>query len=50
MRRSALLADHLETVLEGSGIAFVALGAGYLAGEDSVQSVLEDRGLTVTRE
>lgn len=50
VRRSVLLADHLQTVLAGSGVAFVALGAGYLAGEDSVQSVLADRGVAVTRE
>lgn len=50
VRRSVLLADHLQAVLEGSGVAFVALGAGYLAGDDSVQSVLADRGVTVTRE
>lgn len=50
VRRSALLADHIQAVLEGSGIAFVALGAGYLAGDDSVQSVLTDRGVTVTRQ
>ena len=49
-RRSLLLADHLQAVLEGSGVAFVALGAGYLAGDDSVQTVLADRGVTVTRE
>lgn len=50
VRRSLLLADHLQTVLDGSGVAFVALGAGYLAGEDSVPSVLADRGVAVTRE
>lgn len=50
VRRSMLLADHVEAVLEGSGVAFVALGAGYLAGADSVQSVLADRGVRVTRE
>lgn len=50
VRRSVLLADHLQTVLAGSGVSFVALGAGYLAGEDSVQSVLADRGVAVTRE
>ena len=47
VRRSVLLADHVQTVLEGSGVAFVALGAGYLAGDDSVGSVLEDRGIKV---
>lgn len=49
VRRSLLLADHLQRVLDGSGVAFVALGAGYLAGEDSVPSVLAARGVTVTR-
>ena len=47
VRRSVLLADHLQAVLEDSGVAFVALGAGYLAGDDSVQEILEDRGVNV---
>lgn len=49
-RRSVLLASHMKRVLEGSSVAFVALGAGYLAGDDSLQTILEDEGVTVTRE
>ena len=40
---------QIQTMLEGSGTTFIAVGAGHLAGEDSVQSMLEDRGVTVTR-
>ena len=42
--------EHDANSLLALGVAFVALGAGYLAGDDSVQTVLADRGVTVTRE
>ena len=50
----ALLADRnigfatrIQHLLEGSGTAFVAVGGAHLAGPDSVQSVLESRGVHV---
>ena len=47
--RNADWAGQIQTMLEGSGTAFIAVGAAHLAGDDSVQSMLEDRGVTVTR-
>ena len=41
--------DWLETRLDTPGTVFVAVGAGHLAGEGSVQSLLAERGLTVER-
>ena len=48
-RRNADWAGQIQTMLEGSGTTFIAVGAAHLAGDDSVQSMLEDRGVTVTR-
>ena len=48
-RRNADWAGQIQTLLEGSGTTFIAVGAAHLAGDDSVQSMLEDRGVTVTR-
>ena len=49
VRRNRDWADQIQTLLAGSGTVFIAVGAGHLAGDDSVQEILEDRGLTVTR-
>lgn len=40
-------ANQIQTMLEGSGTAFIAVGAAHLAGEDSVQSMLKTRGVSV---
>lgn len=40
-------ADQIQTLLQGSGTAFIAVGAGHLAGSDSVQAILQSRGVTV---
>jgi uncharacterized protein YbaP (TraB family) len=40
-------AGQLETLLKGSGIAFVAVGGGHLVGPDSLQSRLKARGINV---
>jgi len=50
VRRNVGFADQIETLLAGSGTAFIAIGAGHLAGEDSVQAMLEARGVPVSRE
>lgn len=50
VRRNTDWADQIETLLEGSGTTFIAVGAAHLAGDDSVQDMLEDRGVTVTRQ
>jgi len=50
VRRNTDWADQIQTLLEGSGTIFMAVGAAHLAGDDSVQEILEERGVTVTRE
>ncbi len=50
VRRNTDWAGQIQTLLAGSGTAFIAVGAAHLAGEDSVQEILKDRGVAVTRE
>ena len=40
-------ANQIQTLLEGSGTAFIAVGAAHLTGDDSVQAILQERGVTV---
>jgi uncharacterized protein YbaP (TraB family) len=40
-------ADQIQTLLAGSGTAFISVGAGHLAGTDSLQAQLEQRGVRV---
>ena len=47
VNRNANWADQIETMLEGSGTVFIAVGAAHLAGPDSVQRMLERRGVDV---
>lgn len=49
VRRNANWADQIETMLEGSGTVFIAVGAAHLAGGDSVQAMLDRRGVEVER-
>ena len=48
-RRNAAWTDWLIDRLERPGTVLFAVGAGHLAGEDSVQTMLEARGFAVTR-
>jgi uncharacterized protein YbaP (TraB family) len=48
-RRNRHFANWLATRLERPGTVLFAVGAGHLAGRVSVQSMLESRGLRVTR-
>src|SRR5690606_28709947 len=48
VRRNTNWADQIETLLEGSGTVFIAVGALHLAGDDSVQEILRARGVEVT--
>lgn len=47
--RNERWADQIKARMEQPGTVFIAVGAGHLAGDKSVQDYLEDRGLTVTR-
>lgn len=49
-RRNAGFADDIQGLLAGSGTAFIAVGAAHLAGPDSVQAMLEARGVTVEQQ
>lgn len=49
VRRNSAWTDKIQTMLEGSGTTFIAVGAGHLVGEHSVQEMLEDRGVEVER-
>ena len=49
VRRNTNWANQIETMLEGSGTVFIAVGAAHLAGGDSVQSILGRRGVEVER-
>ena len=46
-RRNQDWADQIQTLLASSGTAFISVGAGHLAGTDSLQAQLEQRGLHV---
>lgn len=48
-RRNARWAEWLQRRLEQPGTVMVAVGAGHLAGRDSVQRMLERRGLRARR-
>ncbi|MGV3579980.1 TraB/GumN family protein [Brevundimonas sp.] len=50
VRRNTDWADQIQTLLAGSGTTFIAVGSAHLAGDDSVQAILEQRGVEVTRE
>lgn len=45
--RNARWAERIEAMLETPGTVFIAVGAGHLAGPDSVQVMLEARGIAV---
>ena len=49
VRRNAKWAEWIDRRLDQPGTVLVAVGAGHLAGSDSVQRMLEARGLKVTR-
>jgi len=47
--RNTNWADRLAGLAKGGGTHFVAVGAAHLAGSDSVQNLLKQRGFTVER-
>jgi uncharacterized protein YbaP (TraB family) len=44
-RRNAAWAEEIDALLDGSGVAFIAVGSGHLVGPDSVQAQLAARGI-----
>jgi uncharacterized protein YbaP (TraB family) len=49
VKRNIGFADQIEARMKQPGTAFVAVGAGHLAGPDSVQAQLAKRGIKVDR-
>jgi len=49
VERNERWAAAIARMLQGSGVIFIAVGAGHLAGPDSVQAALERRGIAVER-
>jgi uncharacterized protein YbaP (TraB family) len=47
--RNRRFAEKIAALLEGAGTDFVAVGAAHLAGPDSVQRFLEERGIATER-
>jgi uncharacterized protein YbaP (TraB family) len=47
--RNADWTPQIETILAGKGTVFIAVGAGHLAGPDSVIAMLQKHGVTVER-
>lgn len=48
-RRNATWAEWIDQRLDTPGTVFIAVGAGHLAGEDNVRSLLEKRGIASAR-
>lgn len=48
-RRNADWANQIKTLLDGSGTDFIAVGAAHLAGPDSVQTLLAQKGVEAVR-
>jgi len=49
VQRNKAWAEKLSKLLEGEGTTFVAVGAAHLAGPDSVQKLLEAKGIKSSR-
>lgn len=47
--RNEAWATAIAQMLRGSGVKFIAVGAGHLAGPDSVEAMLKRRGIAVER-
>lgn len=48
VQRNLRWAEEIETILNGTGTVFIAVGAGHLPGEEGVISLLRDRGIEVS--
>ncbi|MDC7682810.1 TraB/GumN family protein [Asticcacaulis sp. BYS171W] len=49
VNRNTAWVRRIETMMAGEGHIFITVGAGHLVGEDSVITMLRQRGFTVTR-
>ena len=49
-KRNKDWANQIEQMLAGSGDIFIAVGAAHLVGDDSVQELLEEKGITTVRQ
>jgi uncharacterized protein YbaP (TraB family) len=49
VRRNQAWADQIAERLKGSGVSFIAVGAGHLVGPDSVQAQLKKKGIEAKR-
>jgi uncharacterized protein len=49
VRRNVTWAEKIEQMLKGAGVQEIAVGAGHLAGPDSLQVQLAKRGIKVER-
>jgi uncharacterized protein YbaP (TraB family) len=49
VKRNQAFADQIAERLKGDGVSFVAVGAGHLAGPDSVQAFLAKKGIKAER-
>lgn len=47
VRRNMDWSDKVAALMQGSGTSFVAVGAGHLAGDRSLQAILAERGFNV---
>lgn len=50
VQRNKAFAKQIETLLQGQGVTFVAVGAGHLVGPDSVQADLAKDGVKAVRQ
>lgn len=50
VRRNRDWAEQIDALMDGSGTAFIAVGAAHLAGGQSVQAFLRERGHTAVRQ
>ena len=47
LKRNLDWSNRIASIMQGSGVSFVAVGAGHLTGEKSVQALLQERGFAV---
>jgi uncharacterized protein len=48
LKRNLDWSNQIETMMKGAGTSFVAVGAGHLTGEKSLQALLQERGFAVS--